>query len=126
MFFIGIMGVESKQKEIKTIPNLICKACGKLTSYSLVKTYNCFQLFFIPIFNWGQKYILISKCCGSIFELTKEQGEDIEKGNEFIFDDLKMTIVEDNACKTNILCHNCGKSIEARFEFCPHCGAKLK
>lgn len=126
MFFFGVLGIDEKQTEIKKIPNLMCKACGRLTTYSLVKTYNCFHLFFVPVIKWGQRYLLISKCCGSIFELTLEQGKEVEKGNDSIFDNLNITLVEDNSCKTNIFCRNCGKSIEPRFEYCPHCGAKLR
>ncbi len=66
--------------------------------------------------------MLISKCCGSVFELTKNQGQDLEHGKDSILDNLNITIVEDNSCKTNILCYNCGESVESRFEFCPHCG----
>ena len=120
------MGIESKEKELRTIPNLMCKACGRLTSYKLIKTYNYFQLFFIPIFRWKERYMLISKCCGSVFELTKNQGQDLEHGKDSILDNLNITIVEDNSCKTNILCYNCGESVESRFEFCPHCGKKLR
>ena len=126
MFFIGIMGIANKEKKLRVIPNLICKACGKLTSYRLVKTYKYFQLFFIPIFRWDERYMLISECCGSVFQLDKVQGEDLEHGKDSILNNLSMTIVEDNSCKTNILCYNCGKSVEARFEFCPHCGNKLR
>jgi hypothetical protein len=112
MFFVGILGIESKQKEIRTIPNMMCKACGRLTSYSLIKTYNYFQLFFIAIFKWGETYRLMSKCCGSVFELTKEQGEDLEKGNTSDFNDLNIIMVENNSCRTNIFCHNCGARLK--------------
>jgi len=125
MFFIGIMGIANKEKELRTIPNLICKACGRLTSYKLIKTYRYFQLFFIPVFKWNQRYVMVSECCGSIFELTKMQGQDLEQGRDSVLNNLNMTIVEDNACKTNISCYNCGKSVESKFEFCPYCGAKL-
>lgn len=126
MFFVGILGIESKEKELRTFPNLICKACGRVTAYRLVKAYKYFHIFFIPIYRWDFRYYLISKCCGSVFEISNEQGKDLEEGKDYMLDRLKLTILEDNSCSGNIVCFNCGKEVSSEFEFCPHCGARLK
>lgn len=125
MFFIGIMGIESKQKELRIINNMICKSCGRMTAYKLIKTYNCFQLFFIPVFRWKEQYYLISKCCGSIFEVSNEQGEDLENGNDSGLSNLNITIVEDRSQSGKLICHSCGKEVDGSFNYCPYCGAKL-
>ncbi|MFT8313220.1 MAG: zinc ribbon domain-containing protein [Clostridium sp.] len=126
MFFIGIFGMGTKDVDIRTINNMICKSCGRMTSYKLVKTYNYFQLFFIPIFRWGEKYYLISKCCGSLFELSRQDGEDLANGNNSILSNLNINIVEDNSQCGKLVCHRCGKEVDESFEFCPYCGTKLK
>lgn len=126
MFFIGIMGIESKQKELRSINNMICKSCGRMTSYKLIKTYNCFQIFFIPVFRWGNQYYLVSKCCGSIFEVSKEHGEDLEKGNDSVLSNLNITIVEDRPQSGKLICGSCGKEVNGSFDYCPYCGVKLK
>lgn len=66
MFFIGVFGIENKDKEIKTLDNINCKSCnktivGKLNNYSETNT-----------------------------------------------------------------CSNCGKKLEPNFQYCLHCGAKIK
>jgi len=126
MFFIGIFGMGTKNKDIRIINNMICKSCGRMTSYKFIKTYSYFEIFFIPIFKWSERYYLISKCCGSLFELSKEEGEQLAKGDDSILDKLNITIVEDNSRCGKLMCHNCGKEVDESFEFCPYCGTRLK
>ncbi|NRY51380.1 hypothetical protein FHU26_001927 [Clostridium beijerinckii] len=37
MFFIGIFGIENKNKEIKILDNLNCKKCNKVFRGKLIK-----------------------------------------------------------------------------------------
>jgi RNA polymerase subunit RPABC4/transcription elongation factor Spt4 len=126
VFFIGIFGAGKRHEEIRIINNMVCKSCERMTAYKLIKMYNYFQIFFIPIFKWREEYYLISKCCGSIFGLSKEQGEDLEKGEDSVLSNLNITILEDNRSQCGkLICDNCGKEVDENFDFCPYCGTKL-
>ena len=50
MFFIGIFGIEHREKIIKEINNLTCKRCLQNVTGKLVKQYDYFHFFFISIF----------------------------------------------------------------------------
>lgn len=128
MFFIGIFGVESKQKEIKTLNDISCKSCDKGIGGKIIKTFNFFHFFFIPLFRWNEKYYLICNGCNSVYEIPKDKGKRIEKGEgiEITYWDLKDVETRYNvnyaACNR---CAHCGKALEHDFEYCPYCGAKI-
>lgn len=127
MFFIGIFGINSKNKEIREIQNIICKACGTLSSYKLVKTYDCFEFFFIPLFRWNTRYYLVSRCCGSIFEIPIDLGHRLEDGENISINDLDLKEVKiNNQHSGNNICPNCGRLINGDFTYCPYCGSKIK
>ena len=39
MFFIGILGVDNKTKDIKDLDNLNCKICDSVENMKLIKNY---------------------------------------------------------------------------------------
>ena len=118
MFFIGIMGIGSKQKNIITIPSIICKACGSFGQYNVIKRYNYFHIFFLPLWKWNEQYYVSERMCSSIFNLDIKIGKDIEKGiqTEIRPEDLS----EINPVKR---CKYCGKALNDDFVYCPYCSA---
>lgn len=131
MFFFGIFGIQSKQKEIRQIQNIICKACGAISAYTLIKTCNCFEFFFIPLFKWGETYYLQDKRCGAVFEISKELGHRLERGDDISFNDwdLKETNTAYDYGYSNsgyIICKNCGRKFDSSYAYCPYCGEKLR
>lgn len=124
MFFIG--GIEERKKSIKFIQNIVCKACGSMSSYELIKVYTVFHFFFIPIFKWNKRYYLISRCCNSVFQISLEIGEGLEKGQEINIQDSDLKEVYNEYNSREIICSNCKNSVDSSFQYCPHCGEKLK
>ncbi|GAA0177687.1 zinc ribbon domain-containing protein [Clostridium sediminicola] len=129
MFIFGVFGAGTKEKEIKDIQNIICKRCNSMSVYKLSKSYNYFHLFFIPVFTWGNKYYLKSRCCKTIFELNSEIGKDLEKGESLVIkndDMIEVYSENDNYTRrvNNIKCRGCGREIDLSYTFCPHCGYK--
>ncbi|SKA91246.1 zinc-ribbon family protein [Caloramator quimbayensis] len=124
MFFIGIFGIETKQEEIKDIQNVICKACGAMTSFRLIKTYNVFHFFFIPIIKWSKKYYIISRCCNRPFEIPIEKGEEIERGRDIPLNDEDLRPLYNNYDYN--ICPNCKNEVDNNFIYCPYCGNKLR
>lgn len=124
MFFIGIFGIQQKQKVIKIIENLNCGNCDNITRGKLIKIFTCFHIFFIPIFKWNEKYYVECQGCNSVFTVKKEKGKAVEKGeaDNITYWDLEECISK----KSEHICTRCGKHIEDDFEFCPYCGSKLR
>lgn len=124
MFFIGIFGIEQKEKRIKEADSFLCKECSSEGTGQIMKSYNYFHFFFIPLFKWDERYYVTCDICSTIFELSREKGKRIEKGsNEGItYWDIK------DAYKVNQskICSICRNKVENEFTYCPHCGNKLK
>ena len=129
MFFIGIFGIESKSKEIKILENLQCKKCNLKTRCNLIKTFDCFHFFFIPLFKWNESYYVVCNRCNSVYEIPKEKGKAIERGEnvDVTYWDLKEIKREynNNYYQYEKRCPNCGKVIEGDFKYCPYCGEKI-
>ncbi|EYE89570.1 hypothetical protein Q428_02015 [Fervidicella metallireducens AeB] len=125
MFFIGIFGIENKEKEIKDIKNVLCNNCGSLTSYKLIKTYTFFHIFFIPLFKWNKKYFLISRCCNNIWEIPLDIGGKLEgEGNVTMdFNQFENITKADDNYKS--ICPVCGSNIHNNYVYCPFCGSKI-
>ncbi|MCR1934300.1 zinc ribbon domain-containing protein [Clostridium tepidum] len=125
MFFFGIFGINTRQKEIEEFQNLICKKCGNLSRYTVIKTYNIFHFFFIPLIKWGEKYYLKSRCCNTIYVISKEDLDRIREGEDINNIYLKEIYMGNSNTNDIIICNECGKEVDSSFNFCPHCGQKL-
>jgi hypothetical protein len=126
VFFFGIFGVDTKSKEIKDINNITCKQCGRYGVYRLVKQYSYFHFFFIPLFKWGEKYFVVSRCCKSVFNLNTEKGRNLEQGNDFItIEETDLEYLYGEERHSIDTCPNCSHGIDRSFEFCPYCGKKI-
>lgn len=126
MFFIGVFGIEEKYKEIRNIQNMICKDCERMTTYELIEIYSFFHFFFIPIFRWNYRYYLKCRSCNAVFQIPKALGESLKMGENSPINngDLNYAFREENV--TSITeCNNCGREVDRKFQYCPHCGHKL-
>lgn len=126
MFFIGIFGIENKDKKVKELTSLSCKKCNGTTG-ELIKNYNYFHVFFIPIFKWDEKYYVTCNTCKSLFLISKEKGKSIEQGKniEVTYWDLQESYENYYQDYYYKVCGNCGNRIESKFKYCPHCGEKI-
>lgn len=131
MFFIGIFGIESGQKEIKTLSNIPCKVCNVNTTAQLIKTFSLFQFFFIPIFKWNERYYIKCNRCGTIYEIPKEKGKRIENGETLDITYWDLSEIDNGYSNKYYyspknICPSCGKAIEGDYKYCPYCGTKIK
>ncbi len=124
MFFIGIFGIESKEKKIKELPNFFCKGCNKEETGQLIKTYNYFHIFFVPVLKWNENYYVLCNYCSTVYEIAKEKGKRLERGEgeNITYWDLKE-IKKTNGVR---ICKNCNSQVEDRFVYCPYCGNRLE
>ena len=78
MFFIGVFGIENKDKEIKSLNNISCKKCNMTVTGNLIKNFDFFHFFFIPIFKWNEKYYVVCDKCKSVYIIPNDKGKAIE------------------------------------------------
>ncbi|WIV11034.1 zinc ribbon domain-containing protein [Proteiniborus sp. MB09-C3] len=124
MFFIGIFGIETKEKIIKELPNFYCKNCNKEEAGQLIKKYNYFHFFFLPIIKWNEIYYILCNNCNTIYETAKEKGKRIELGEDenVTYWDLQ----EIKKYKGIRICKSCNNEVDDEFLYCPYCGEKLE
>lgn len=122
MFFI--MGGGNKVERLDYNQTIVCRECGSYGRFEAFVQYSTFTLFFIPILKWDRKYNVRSSCCGSLYEISKSVGKDLESGRikELKYGDLKpIKVYKDN----RVECSNCGKKAEIGAKFCPNCGSEM-
>lgn len=129
MFFLGVFGIENKDKVIKILENISCKKCNSTVTGRLIKNFNLFHFFFIPIFKWDERYYVICDRCNALYSIEKEKGKAIERGEDvkityWDLQEIKQEYNSDEYFQGNI-CKNCGREVDISFKYCPHCGAKL-
>ena len=128
MFFIGIFGIENKYKEIKVINNFTCKNCNRLTKGRVIKHFDFFHFFFIPIFKWNEKYYVECESCNNLFLISNEKGKMIEKGENIQLTYWDLHEVNNNYesdYNVNNICNNCSKVVDSEYIYCPYCGHKI-
>lgn len=125
MFFIGVFGIEHKEREVKILNNFSCKKCTTSVEGRLIKSYDYFHFFFIPLFKWNIQYYVICSTCNVAYSISKEKGRAIEND-----EDVKITywdLNEINSSYNSIQrCSNCGREVESEFDYCPYCGNRIK
>lgn len=95
-----------------------CHTCEQMGEIELIKAYQCFRLFFIPLFKWHVQYYL-KHSCGAQVEITEEVAMSIISGQV----DLDNMYFSHKAAAQNV-CRYCGETLQEGFEYCPYCGKK--
>ncbi|SFC47462.1 zinc ribbon domain-containing protein [Clostridium uliginosum] len=130
MFFIGVFGIENKNEEIVTLNNLSCKRCNKAIDGKLIKNFDFFHFFFIPLFKWNETYYITCESCNMLYNISKEKGKAIEKGEDvnityWDLQEMENDFYNDDYSSKDI-CPTCGLSLDKSFKYCPNCGQHIK
>ncbi len=131
MFFIGIFGIESNDKEIKSFTGVVCPCCGRLTKAVLFMSYTYFHIFFIPTFRWNRRYYVKLRCCGALYAAPEDYAKQLKTADDIDFSRLKKVSGGFGGFEapppgggSAYECPRCGKSVDKSFPYCPYCGAK--
>lgn len=104
-FFIG--GVQPKTVTLDDVRR-ICPGCG-LAQARLQRIDHYLSLFFIPLFRVKQgEPVVLCERCGTQSVPSAQPG----------FQPVEETTGP-------LQCRSCGSALEARFNYCPHCGRKV-
>lgn len=112
-----IMDIIPMLKTLKSF-NGKCDTCQCDGTIELIKAYQCFRLFFIPLFKWQVKYYLRHSCGGQV-----EISEEIAIGMLHGTISTEAMHMEHQVTDTNY-CLKCGNYLDQQFEYCPYCGFK--
>lgn len=112
---IFIMDIVPMLKVILKKPNK-CHTCEQMGEIELIKAYDCFRLFFIPLFKWHIKYYL-RHSCGAKVEISEEIAMHIMTEQV----DLETMYFSHKAAES-LVCNHCGNTLQSDFEYCPYCG----
>jgi hypothetical protein len=119
-----IFGISSGEKKLNYVQTILCSRCGQYGRLEVYVTYLYFSLFFIPIFKWNKKYYAKATCCHTVYELDKEVGKGIQRGENVILSDHELQPMESMG-RYQSTCGNCGYPRSKDFEYCPKCGKKI-
>jgi DNA-directed RNA polymerase subunit RPC12/RpoP len=122
MFFIGIFGIEEKQKEMMKVGGIVCPDCGRRASATLYFCYTFFHFFYIPLFKWNKSYLVRLTCCGAVYECGDKAAEEIRRSGKIDFSKCKK---RRDAQGYGLNCPYCGSRVAPGFSYCPYCGNKL-
>lgn len=125
MIFIG--GISSAVKQLEYLKTVICSVCGSYGRYQVYMTYTYFSFFFIPLFKWNRKFYVKMTCCGSVYELDRETGMKILRGQAADIGESDLSLMQrgtGNFAEEGS-CPDCGCRLSEDFSYCPQCGRKL-
>ncbi len=122
-----IMGINEGRKDFDFSQFITCAICGKYGRFNVFMTYTVLSLFFIPVFRWNKRYYVQTSCCGTIYELDKEVGKAVSKGEniEILPSHLNRINPEYGSYYSFRRCQHCGYETTEDFEFCPKCGTRF-
>lgn len=125
-----VFGIDDQEKILEYNNLDSCVSCGRYNKYKVYKVSSAFSLFFIPMIKWNKRYFVESSCCNSIFELKKEVGLKIEKGENITIkkENLRFLGYKNNPnyySQQGKKCFNCGYIASQEFQYCPKCGNRL-
>ena len=123
VFFV--IGINQGQKDLNYSAVIRCGSCGSYSRAQLFVVYSQLLLFFIPTIRWGKRYYVKMACCGSVYELAREKGKQIE--NEMTADITPddLVLVQGGRQASVTYCNNCGRELDRAYSFCPYCGEKI-
>lgn len=128
MFFIGIFGIEEKERELKTFAQVVCPVCGRFSHAVLTEHYTYFHIFFIPTFRWNRRYDLKLRCCNAVYEADAEYARELQTTDAIDFSRIKLVSSGfgrfSDFESSSVVCPYCGRSYDSSYAFCPHCGTK--
>lgn len=123
MFFI--FGISNDERKLDFIQTMVCPRCGQFGRLEVYMAYMYFSLFFIPVFHWGRRYYVKSSCCNTKYEIDRELGKRIRRGENVILKEADLHIINEAGFASQSSCPSCGYPLSRDFDYCPKCGRKL-
>jgi len=79
MFIPLIVGVNDKRRPLAHGVRRACGECGVETPHHLVEVRRQLALFFIPVWRWNRRPILVCDVCGTARSVSPEEADAIRR-----------------------------------------------
>lgn len=99
----------------------ICPKCHQQRELVLLKTYQCFRIFFIPVWRWGEKYFVKDETCSVSYSISEEDAVLVQYGKKEL-SHCQLKELHEIGAKCTI----CGRIYDESYRFCPHCGQQRR
>lgn len=119
-----MLGINDDRRDLDFSQMIICDACGAYGRYTVFMTFTVLSLFFIPCFKWNRRYYVQTSCCGHLYELDREVGAAIARGEKVEIRPEQLHGVPGQG-QAHRRCANCGYATNEDFDFCPKCGQRF-
>ena len=81
MFIPIIFGVNDKRRPLAHGVRRGCGVCGAETPHHLVEVRRQLALFFIPVWRWNRRPILVCDVCGTMESISPEEAGEIRRSD---------------------------------------------
>lgn len=124
MFFI--VGIDSGSENIGLRKCTFFPCCNRYGTMAAVTcSYQVFTLFFIPLFRFGKRYFVTCPQCGTVYELSREEGRRIARDPGAEINPSQMYALRNFNNAYGKTCPNCHAAVDPNAHFCSNCGTKL-
>ena len=82
MFIPLIVTVNDKRRPLAHGVRRRCGACGVETPHHLVEVRRQLALFFIPVWRWNRRPVLVCDVCGNAESISPEAEEEIRRNQD--------------------------------------------
>ncbi len=77
-----MIGISQGKKILSYMGQILCRSCGRMSGCQVFMVYTYLSIFLIPTFRWGRHYYVKMNCCGRIYELDRDKGRAIARGEQ--------------------------------------------
>lgn len=78
-YMLYMLGVREGKRKLRFSQMIICSECESYGRYEVVMLFTGLP-WFIPWLRWNKRYYVRTTCCGTIYELDREVGKRIARG----------------------------------------------
>ncbi|HEX2985899.1 MAG TPA: zinc ribbon domain-containing protein [Caproiciproducens sp.] len=119
-----IIGITDASHDIGLRKFRALACCGIYgASAAVTCVYRQFMLFFLPLFQFGKRYYITCPNCGTVYEISKEEGRRLEHDPNAEINPDRMYVVQQAA--RGKVCPVCRSTVDPNARYCPNCGTKL-
>jgi hypothetical protein len=81
IFIPVVFGVGDRERTLASGLERACLECVRATPHRVVEVARQFSLFFVPVWRWNRRFLLVCDACGHVESISAEEAEELKEGN---------------------------------------------